>query len=152
VFHGGEVGLSRIMHVKAELLDSVGDVRAGECQVLEGLGEAPVLSRISYRRPGLDGDLDLCVQVLDHGDVGAGVGIDGAIIVVVLGDNDPLGSSELLFQVTNVGLFLLPGEGGGTLTHTGLVQNLARSSHGGEESLLLSLCGGCGSLGHGREH
>jgi hypothetical protein len=44
-----------------------------------------------------------------------GVGIDGAIIVVVLGDRDPLGSGELLFQVAGDGLLLLPSEGGGAL-------------------------------------
>jgi hypothetical protein len=34
--HGGEVGLPWIMHVEADLLDGVGDVEAGERQVLEG--------------------------------------------------------------------------------------------------------------------
>jgi hypothetical protein len=32
------------MHMKTNLLDDVGDIGAGECQVLEGLGEAPELS------------------------------------------------------------------------------------------------------------
>jgi hypothetical protein len=41
------------MHVEADLLDNVGDVGAGECQVLEGPSEAPEVSRISNRRPGL---------------------------------------------------------------------------------------------------
>jgi hypothetical protein len=36
VSHGGEVGLPRIMHVEANLLDDVGDVRMGERQILEG--------------------------------------------------------------------------------------------------------------------
>jgi hypothetical protein len=44
------------MHVEADLLDDVGDVGAGEHQVLEGLGEAPEVSQISNRRPRLDGD------------------------------------------------------------------------------------------------
>jgi hypothetical protein len=34
----------------------------GECQVLEGLNEAPELSRISNRRPGSGGDLGLHIQ------------------------------------------------------------------------------------------
>jgi hypothetical protein len=51
-----------IMHVEADLLDDVGDVGAGERQVLEGPDEAPEVSRISNRRPGLDGDLGLCVH------------------------------------------------------------------------------------------
>jgi hypothetical protein len=50
------------MHVEADLLDGVGDVGAGERQVLEGPGEAPELSRISNRRPGLGGDLGLRVH------------------------------------------------------------------------------------------
>jgi hypothetical protein len=50
------------MHVEADLLDDVGDVGAGECQVLEGPGEAPEVSRISNRRPGLGGDLGLRVH------------------------------------------------------------------------------------------
>jgi hypothetical protein len=32
------------MHVEADLLDDVGDVRAGEYQVLEGPSEAPEVS------------------------------------------------------------------------------------------------------------
>jgi hypothetical protein len=55
-------GSRGIMHVKADLLDGIGDVGAGERQVLEGPDEAPVLSRISNKRPRLGGDLDLCVH------------------------------------------------------------------------------------------
>jgi hypothetical protein len=44
------------------LLNDVGDVEAGECQVLEGPGEAPDLSRISNRRPESGGDLDMHVH------------------------------------------------------------------------------------------
>jgi hypothetical protein len=50
------------MHVEANLLDDVGDVGAGECQVLEVPGEAPEVSQISNRRPGLGGDLGLRVH------------------------------------------------------------------------------------------
>jgi hypothetical protein len=56
------VGLLGIMHVKADLLDGIGDVRAGGRQVLEGHSEAPKVSRISNMRPELGGDLSLCVQ------------------------------------------------------------------------------------------
>jgi hypothetical protein len=55
-----------------------------------------------------------CVQVRDHGGIRVGAGVDEAIIVIILGDNDPLGSDELLFHVTSVGLLLLLGEGGNT--------------------------------------
>jgi hypothetical protein len=56
------VGLLWIMHVKADLLDSIGGVRAGEHQVLEGPDEAPKVSRIGNRRHVLGGDLGLCVH------------------------------------------------------------------------------------------
>jgi hypothetical protein len=50
------------MHVEADLLDDVGDVGAGECQVLEGPSETLEVSRISNRRLRLGGDLGLCVH------------------------------------------------------------------------------------------
>jgi hypothetical protein len=48
--------------MKADLLDGVGNVRVGECQVLEGPGEAPELSWVSNRRPGTGTDLGLHVH------------------------------------------------------------------------------------------
>jgi hypothetical protein len=62
VLHGGEVGLPEIMHVEADLLDNVGDVGAGERQVLEVPNEAPEVSQLSNRRPRLGEDLGLCVH------------------------------------------------------------------------------------------
>jgi hypothetical protein len=56
----------------------------------------------------------LHVQMRDEGD------IDRAIIIIILGECDPLSHGELLFHVTSDDL-LLPSEGGDTLTHTGLV-------------------------------
>jgi hypothetical protein len=50
------------MHMKINLLDGVGIIRAGEHQVLEGPGEAPELSWISNRRLRSGGDLGLCVH------------------------------------------------------------------------------------------
>jgi hypothetical protein len=50
------------MHIKTNLLDGVGDVGAGERQVLEGLGKAPKLHRINNRRTESDRDLGLCVH------------------------------------------------------------------------------------------
>jgi hypothetical protein len=37
------------------------------------------------------------MQVRGEGSVGVGADINGAIIVVILGNRDPLGSGELLF-------------------------------------------------------
>jgi hypothetical protein len=51
--HRGEVGLSGIMHVKAYLLNNVGDI---------GVCEHQVLSQISNRRHRLSRDLGLCVH------------------------------------------------------------------------------------------
>jgi hypothetical protein len=56
------VGLAWIMHVEVDLMDDIGYVGAGERQVLKGPGEAPEVSRISNRRHGLSGDLDLRVH------------------------------------------------------------------------------------------
>jgi hypothetical protein len=50
------------MYVEVDLLDDVGDVEVGECQVLEGPDEAPEMSWINNRRVGLDGDLGLRVH------------------------------------------------------------------------------------------
>jgi hypothetical protein len=79
-----------------------------------------------------------------------GVGIDRVIVVIVLGDHDPLDSSQLLFKVMDDCLLLLPSEGDGTLTCPGLVQGLTCSSHDGDESLLLSVHGSHG-LSHDRD-
>jgi hypothetical protein len=50
------------MHMKANLLDDVGNVGEGERQVLGAPSEAPELSRITKRRPGSGRDLGLCLQ------------------------------------------------------------------------------------------
>jgi hypothetical protein len=86
-----------------------------------------------------------------HGECGIEVGadVDGAIVVVILGDRYPLGSGELLFQVTNDGLLLLLSEGDVMLTRPYLIQGLACDSHDGDESLLLSVCGSGGGLSRG---
>jgi hypothetical protein len=88
------------------------------------------------------------MQVSGEGGIGVGVSVDGAIIIIVLGKRDPLGSDELLFQVMSDGLLLLPSEGGGALARPCLIQGLACGS---DESLLRSVHGGgCGlNRGHG---
>jgi hypothetical protein len=80
----------------------------------------------------------LHVQVHSEGGVGVGAGVDGAIIVIFLGDHDTLGSGELLFQVTGDDLLLVPSESSNTLARSSLVQGIACGSHGGDESLLAS--------------
>jgi hypothetical protein len=50
------------MHVEADLLDGIGDVGAGERQVLEGPGETPKVSWVSNRRPRLGRDLGMRVH------------------------------------------------------------------------------------------
>jgi hypothetical protein len=79
------------------------------------------------------------MQVRGEGNVGVGADIDGAITVVVLRNRDPLGSDELLFQVTGDGLLLFPSEGGGAFVRPCLVQGLACGGHGGDESLCNTL-------------
>jgi hypothetical protein len=67
------------------------------------------------------GSLRVQVQVRDKGGIGVGADVNGPIVVIILGDCDPLGSGELLFQVTSDGLLLLPSEGGDALARLGLV-------------------------------
>jgi hypothetical protein len=88
--------------------------------------------------------------VCGEGGIGVGADVDRAIVVVVLGDRDPLGSGELLFQVAGDGLLLFPCEGGGALTHPCLVQGFLCGSHDGDERLLLSMHGSGGGLSRGR--
>jgi hypothetical protein len=77
--------------------------------------------------------------VRGEGGVGVGAGVDGAIIIIILGKRDPLSSDELLFQVASDGLLLLSSKGGGALTRPCLIKCLACSSHDSDESLLLSV-------------
>jgi hypothetical protein len=56
------VGLPGCVHVKSHLLDDVGDVGPGECQVLESASEALVCRRIGNRRPIVLGKLRLIVN------------------------------------------------------------------------------------------
>jgi hypothetical protein len=73
------------------------------------------------------------VQVRGEGGVGVGAGVDGAMVIVILGDHDPLGSGELLFQVMGDGLLLFPSKGGSALARPFLGQGLACGSHDGDD-------------------
>jgi hypothetical protein len=87
--------------------------------------------------------------VYGEGGIGVGASIDGVIFVIILGDRDPLGSGELLFQVTGDGLLLLPSESSGALARPCLIQGLACDSDGGDKSLMLSIRGSGSGLSHG---
>jgi hypothetical protein len=140
----------------------IGDV--GEDVIVHGVStkceKHEVAPPLVVERRGFQNDRDRRSYVLDvgslhlRGEGGVRAGVDGAIIVVVLGDNDPLCSVDQLFQVTSNDLLLHPSEGDGTLAHMGLVQGLACGSHDGDESLLLSHCGSSRGLsrGHGGVH
>jgi hypothetical protein len=56
---------------------------------------------------------------VSEGSVGVGTSVDGAIVIVALGNRDPLGCGELLFQVTSDGLLLLSEGGGAPVPHPG---------------------------------
>jgi hypothetical protein len=49
--------------------------------------------------------------VSGEGGVGLEADVDGTIIVIILGDQDPLGSSELLFQMMGDDLLFLLSKG-----------------------------------------
>jgi hypothetical protein len=57
-----EVGLSRVMHVEAHLLDRVGDVGPGEGEVLEGSDQAVIGDWVTDGGAGVRGDLGLSVD------------------------------------------------------------------------------------------
>jgi hypothetical protein len=60
--HAHEMRLTGIMHVEAHLLDCVGDVRPGEGEVLESLGQARVANRVADPPPHVRGDLGLSID------------------------------------------------------------------------------------------
>jgi hypothetical protein len=59
--------------------------------------------------------------VRGEGGVRVGAGVDGAIIIVILGKRDPLGSGELLLQMMSDRLLHLLSEGSGMLTRPVLI-------------------------------
>src|SRR6185312_4178782 len=50
------------MHMETDLLDSVGEVRSGESEVLQSAGQTPVGSRISHRITQISRQLRLSVD------------------------------------------------------------------------------------------
>jgi hypothetical protein len=46
---GNEMGFPRVMHVKANLLDCIGDIRPGESEILESPRKASEIYRIIHR-------------------------------------------------------------------------------------------------------
>jgi hypothetical protein len=56
------MGLTRVVHVEAHLLDRVGNVNLGEDEVLESPSQATVGSRVAVRSPHVGGDLGLSVD------------------------------------------------------------------------------------------
>jgi hypothetical protein len=67
--------LAQIMHVKAHLLNGVGDVMAREGEVLESPNETPVLSRVDHGRADGGGDLGRGVDLCRGGLVDSHAGI-----------------------------------------------------------------------------
>jgi hypothetical protein len=59
---GREMGLTRVVHVEAHLLDRIGNVRSGEGKVLESPSQAAVGSRVTDGGPHVGGNLFLSVD------------------------------------------------------------------------------------------
>jgi hypothetical protein len=143
--------------------ERISDIR--EDMIIEGVAtkreKHEVMPPLVVERRGFQNDRDhrsyvleagsLRMQVRSEGGVEVGADIDGVIVVIILGDRDPLGSGEILFQVTSDGLLLLLDEDGGTLAHPCLIQSLARGSHSNNESLLLPVHGSGSGLSRGRD-
>jgi hypothetical protein len=60
--HGRQMGLPRVVHVQADLLHGISDVRTCERQVLEGSGNTPKLRGVHNRRPRVVSQLRLEVD------------------------------------------------------------------------------------------
>jgi hypothetical protein len=71
--HNNEVGLTGVVHVKAHLLDHVGDVEPGEGEVLESPSQAMVGNRVGDRGTHIGGDLGLTMVGSRVGDRGTHV-------------------------------------------------------------------------------
>jgi hypothetical protein len=50
------------MHKQAHLLNSIRDVRAGECEVLESSSETPIKCGISNTRTIMGGNFGFCIN------------------------------------------------------------------------------------------
>jgi hypothetical protein len=61
------------------------------------------------------------MKVRDEGDIEVGDDVEGAVVIIVLGDCDLLDNGDLLFQVMSDVLLLLPSEGGSMLTQMNLI-------------------------------
>ena len=57
-----QVSLARVMHVKADLLDSISDIGPGEGGVLQGTRKAPIGCRVSNRITHIRRELGLSVN------------------------------------------------------------------------------------------
>jgi hypothetical protein len=62
VLHGREMRLMRIVHMEAHLLGRVGNIKPGEGEVLENLGQAAVGSWVTNKGHHVGGDLVLSVN------------------------------------------------------------------------------------------
>jgi hypothetical protein len=80
------------------------------------------------------------VQVRGEGGIRVGAGIDGAVVIIILGDSDPLDSSKLLFQVTDNGLLLLSSKGGSMPARPGLIQGVLCATATAETRASCSQC------------
>jgi hypothetical protein len=62
LLESGEVGLPWGVHVKAHLLDGIGNLRPREYQVLDSVGEAPIGHRVGDRGAVVLRELHLSVD------------------------------------------------------------------------------------------
>jgi hypothetical protein len=60
--YGREMGLTGVVHVEEHLLDRIGDVKPGEGEILESLGQDVVGGWVTDGAPNVGGDLGLSVD------------------------------------------------------------------------------------------
>jgi hypothetical protein len=62
LLHSHEMGLPRVVHVDADLLDHIGDVGSGEGEILKNPDQAAVGNRVADGGARVEGDLGLSVD------------------------------------------------------------------------------------------
>ena len=62
VLHGAEVGLPRVMHVKTDLLNGIGNIWAGESEILEGPSYAVIMGGVRHGGP-INGELGVSIHM-----------------------------------------------------------------------------------------
>ena len=62
VLHGAKVGLPQVIHVKTDLLNGIGNIWAGESEILEGPSYAVIMGGVRHGGP-INGELGVSIHM-----------------------------------------------------------------------------------------